>query len=174
MSLGQRLTLLVGIVALVPAGIATFLGYEASSREVTDRVGSSIGRIAVDVNDLIDRNLFERYGDVQAFATNPALLDRDSWYKRGAKNNRVVQAAAVRQLEQLVRGEHSAHRGEVSDVRVSRATTPAAVRMAGPSAASKSVVPMTRPTVRPTPMVVTPSAAEEAIPFGDTGTYGSF
>jgi hypothetical protein len=129
MSLGQRLTLLVGIVALVPAGIATFLGYEASSREVTDR---------------------------------------------GAKNNRVVQAAAVRQLEQLVRGEHSAHRGEVSDVRVSRATTPAAVRMAGPSAASKSVVPMTRPTVRPTPMVVTPSAAEEAIPFGDTGTYGSF
>ena len=40
LSLGQRLTLLVGIVALVPAGIATFLGYEASSREVTDRVGS--------------------------------------------------------------------------------------------------------------------------------------
>ena len=36
------------------------------------------------VADLIDRNLFERYGDVQAFALNGSILDKSHWYK---KNN---------------------------------------------------------------------------------------
>ena len=34
------------------------------------------------IADLIDRNLFERYGDVQAFALNGLIQNKDSWYKK--------------------------------------------------------------------------------------------
>ena len=40
--------------------------------------------------DKIDRNLFERYGDVQAFGFNAVVEDRSQWYKVGAANNRIV------------------------------------------------------------------------------------
>ncbi len=43
--------------------------------------------------DKIDRNLFERYGDVQAFASNPVLQNRSHWYKPGEKDNPIVGAA---------------------------------------------------------------------------------
>ncbi|GAB4178750.1 MAG: hypothetical protein OHK0024_16920 [Thalassobaculales bacterium] len=36
---------------------------------------------AAAVNDVIDRNLFERYGDVQAFLLNGAVRDRVNWYR---------------------------------------------------------------------------------------------
>ncbi len=35
------------------------------------------------IADLIDRNLFERYGDVQAFALNGTIQDNSHWYKKG-------------------------------------------------------------------------------------------
>ena len=41
---------------------------------------------AAEVGELIDRNLFERYGDVQAFTTNAATKDIHNWYKGGAQN----------------------------------------------------------------------------------------
>ena len=40
--------------------------------------------------DKIDRNLFERYGDVQAFGFNDVVEDRSQWYKVGAANNRIA------------------------------------------------------------------------------------
>ena len=38
------------------------------------------------LNDLIDRNLFERYGDVQAFGLNTAVQDRSNWRAASADN----------------------------------------------------------------------------------------
>ena len=84
---------MVAVVALVPASLVTVLSYRASSRTVTERVGASIQRAAIDINDIIDRNLFERYGDVQAFATNPLLQDRRLWYQRGSAHNPIADAA---------------------------------------------------------------------------------
>ncbi|QOV91042.1 methyl-accepting chemotaxis protein [Humisphaera borealis] len=43
--------------------------------------------------DKIDRNVFERYGDVQAFASNAVIHDKDSWYQAGADKNKIVAAA---------------------------------------------------------------------------------
>ena len=40
----------------------------------------------------IDRNLFERYGDVQAFGLNQAINTTGDWYKVGAETNSVVRA----------------------------------------------------------------------------------
>ena len=34
------------------------------------------------IADLIDRNLFERYGDVQAFSLNGLIQNKDNWYKQ--------------------------------------------------------------------------------------------
>lgn len=45
---------------------------------------------AVEVADKIDRNLFERYGDVQAFGYNTVIEDQSQWYKVGAKENKIA------------------------------------------------------------------------------------
>ncbi len=37
---------------------------------------------AANVGELIDRNLFERYGDVQAFGVNSSARDTNNWYKQ--------------------------------------------------------------------------------------------
>lgn len=41
---------------------------------------------SVNILDVIERNLFERYGDAQAFGLNSAVLDKNSWYKAGSEN----------------------------------------------------------------------------------------
>jgi methyl-accepting chemotaxis protein len=42
--------------------------------------------MAVQINELIDRNLFERYGDVQAFGLNQAATDPANWGNPAADN----------------------------------------------------------------------------------------
>ena len=42
--------------------------------------------IAANVGEQIDRNLFERYGDVQAFTLNSATQNKANWYHTGADN----------------------------------------------------------------------------------------
>ena len=41
---------------------------------------------------MIERNLAERYGDVQAFSTNETVLKRDQWGKPTAAENGIVRA----------------------------------------------------------------------------------
>ncbi len=63
---------------------------------------------AVAINDIIDRNLFERYGDVQAFGMNVAAHDPANWNHPGAQNplvrvmNQYVSAYGVYKLAMLV------------------------------------------------------------------------
>ncbi|HJS85219.1 MAG TPA: methyl-accepting chemotaxis protein [Acetobacteraceae bacterium] len=63
---------------------------------------------AVAINDIIDRNLFERYGDVQAFGLNVAAHDPANWKHPGAQNplvrvmNQYVAAYGVYKLAILV------------------------------------------------------------------------
>ena len=53
--------------------------FEAAFRE-------PIKTTAVALGDVIDRNLFERYGDVQAFALNPEAKDQGNWREPSADN----------------------------------------------------------------------------------------
>ncbi|MCC7143825.1 MAG: methyl-accepting chemotaxis protein, partial [Candidatus Eisenbacteria bacterium] len=48
---------------------------------------------AASIGDFIDRNLFERYGDVQAFGTNRVIAERESWYQVGSERNQIAAAA---------------------------------------------------------------------------------
>ncbi|MCP3990679.1 MAG: methyl-accepting chemotaxis protein [Actinomycetia bacterium] len=50
------------------------LGFYAvgkSNDELASKAGSDLEKAAAEAGELVDRNLFERYGDVQAFAANP-------------------------------------------------------------------------------------------------------
>lgn len=47
--------------------------------------------VAESTMDKINRNLFERYGDVQAFGVNQVISDRASWYKEGNQHNKIAE-----------------------------------------------------------------------------------
>lgn len=70
-SLRAKLQFWFQVVGLVPAiclGLSSY--YSSSSNSLHDR-GMELHLMAEQTADKIDRNLFERYGDVQAFAANP-------------------------------------------------------------------------------------------------------
>lgn len=60
--------LFAGLIPLLTVGI---IAYNLSKAALADTAGQRLQAAAADTNHKIDRNLFERYGDVQAFAFNP-------------------------------------------------------------------------------------------------------
>ncbi|MBI3505282.1 MAG: HAMP domain-containing protein [Proteobacteria bacterium] len=92
-----KLVLLLLVFGLLPVlAVGAFFKAQRSHLEeiVTDRLEDSARGIA----DVIDRNLFERYGDVQAFLLNPAVASRDNWKKPGAANALVEAMDGYTQL----------------------------------------------------------------------------
>ena len=94
--MGTLPALAIGIVAWSATGNleqATINDYQSQARHVADK---------------IDRNLFERYGDVQAFGLNGVITDRESWYDPDADNpivkamNRYVDTYDIYYLTVLV------------------------------------------------------------------------
>ena len=74
--------LLFGVVpALVLFGV--YMWAESDLRKVA---GDPMKYSATAINDTIDRNLFERYGDVQAFGLNAAAQDPINWRDQNAGN----------------------------------------------------------------------------------------
>ncbi|MBI5767742.1 MAG: methyl-accepting chemotaxis protein [Verrucomicrobia bacterium] len=59
---------------------------------LNESVADSYRATSADMLDTIDRNLFERYGDVQAFGLNHALRNRADWHQPGAAANSIVAA----------------------------------------------------------------------------------
>ena len=90
-SLNKKLILCFVCFGMTPVLILGWITLEAT-RKLIDDTGKSYETIAAGVTDRIDRNLFERYGDVQAFGANTAVEDRAAWYKVGAKDNRIAAA----------------------------------------------------------------------------------
>ncbi len=60
--------LAVGIIPVVAVGLYSVNRAES---ELIDAASAQMETAALDTGEFIDRNLFERYGDVQAFAANP-------------------------------------------------------------------------------------------------------
>jgi methyl-accepting chemotaxis protein len=68
-----KLILLLVLVGPVPMAIASFLSYNQASGDLAEKAGTEQAEVAFNAIDKLDRNLFERYGDVQAFAgSDPA------------------------------------------------------------------------------------------------------
>jgi PAS domain S-box-containing protein len=80
-----KLCLLFLIFGVAPLMVVMPITFEKLD-EMHDTTLHDMQITAAQVGDLIDRNLFERYGDVQAFGTNSAAKDTNNWYKGGASN----------------------------------------------------------------------------------------
>ena len=76
-----------GLIPLAIVGVMTW----TTANKIIDTTANQYNTIAAGVADKIDRNLFERYGDVQAFGLNRVILDKDAWYQPG-ESNPVVSA----------------------------------------------------------------------------------
>ncbi len=79
-TLRTKLTLLFlgfGALPLAVAGPVAMNSLDQLRQEKLNGMQAS----ADSVNELIDRNLFERYGDVQAFGVNHATTNTANWYK---------------------------------------------------------------------------------------------
>lgn len=87
MALGLRgkLTLLLTLFGLTASGVmlAVFMYFvDTLQAPLSDRLGQT----AMTTGETIDRNLFERYGDVQAFGLNVAAADPYNWRRPGDAN----------------------------------------------------------------------------------------
>lgn len=78
------------VMGLVPMGLLGLLSYNSAYQALNERAGLRMQSVAIAVADKIDRNLFERYGDVQAFA-----------YNRGAQESPADATAAANFLTKL-------------------------------------------------------------------------
>lgn len=76
---------LVGLVPTLVIGAIAVRSVDAGKAARGERLQAT----AVQLADRIDRNLFERYGDVQAFALNRVVHDRTQWYQQGADTDLV-------------------------------------------------------------------------------------
>jgi methyl-accepting chemotaxis protein len=66
-------------IGIVPLAVVGALAYRQSGQALGRRGGDRMFLIAEGIIDTVDRNLFERYGDAQAFAGNPAArADRET------------------------------------------------------------------------------------------------
>jgi len=79
--LTPKLVALLLVFACIPTLVVAFIGYDATT-DLEDGVGARFEATAVSIADKIDRNLFERYGDVQAFASNRIVHERNNWYAK--------------------------------------------------------------------------------------------
>lgn len=62
------------VLGLLPAMTISVIAYQKSQDIIFTENGHSVESESKAAIDMIDRNLFERYGDVQAFAANPYAL----------------------------------------------------------------------------------------------------
>ncbi|RNC82100.1 MAG: HAMP domain-containing protein [Phycisphaera sp.] len=75
---------------ILPAGAVAFIGWNAAS-SIGKSVEDQMVMTSTSMIDTIERNLFERYGDVQAFGLNGVVQNHENWYTQDAENP-IVQA----------------------------------------------------------------------------------
>jgi len=85
-----KLTTLFILFGFVPTVVVGLIAYSAS-QTIEGSVGSRFQAQAEGVADKIDRNLFERYGDVQAFGFNSVLDQKAHWYSTDIEENPIVR-----------------------------------------------------------------------------------
>lgn len=84
-SVGARLIAAMLGIGLVPLLAVSWMSSQALSHTAQERTGV-LEASAQTVMSRIERNLFERYGDVQAFGLNQGIYNKEDWYVRGSKN----------------------------------------------------------------------------------------
>ena len=87
--IAAKLVTMFAIFGMVSMAAVGYLGSSATG-EMENAAGTSLQGTAENIADKIDRSLFERYGDVQAFASNRIVGERYNWYSQ--ENNEIANA----------------------------------------------------------------------------------
>lgn len=87
--LRTKLVLLFVVFGLTPAAILSYIAFSATNT-LEEGMSDSFRVVAENIADKVDRNLYERYGDVQAFALNRVIFDREAWYKSTPADNPII------------------------------------------------------------------------------------
>jgi methyl-accepting chemotaxis protein len=85
MKLRAKLLLTCLTIALLPTIAIAYIAWTATD-QISEDQGEIYRATAQQMLDTIDRNLFERYGDVQAFGYNTVISNTEAWYKPGPGN----------------------------------------------------------------------------------------
>ncbi|MFZ4761759.1 MAG: methyl-accepting chemotaxis protein [Alphaproteobacteria bacterium] len=80
-----KLVMVMLLFGILPAQFI-FMRFLHSERSLQEIFGDRIKHAASTTNELIDRNLFERYGDVQAFGMNEAAWTQYNWNRPDNSN----------------------------------------------------------------------------------------
>lgn len=88
--IAAKLMILFSLFGLIPIATVGYMGYSAVG-EIEKTVGENFQGVASNVADKIDRNLFERYGDAQAFGKNRIVQERYNWYVPNEHDNQITQ-----------------------------------------------------------------------------------
>ncbi len=90
MKIRTKLTALFLGVGLIPACTIGTVAWLATD-DMFETISAGYESHAAGLAEKIDRNIFERYGDVQAFGLNAVIRDKAQWAKRGEAST-IVQA----------------------------------------------------------------------------------
>ncbi|MBP7253540.1 MAG: HAMP domain-containing protein [Alphaproteobacteria bacterium] len=89
LSVRTKLVILLVVFAIVPT-VAMYSVFANKEEEIRQMAEDTLRDSTKTIGELIDRNLFERYGDVQAFGYNTAAYDSAHWSKPSAENPLIV------------------------------------------------------------------------------------
>jgi methyl-accepting chemotaxis protein len=82
LNIQKKLLILCLALALTPIFVLSLVMYRAQEA-ISVTYGQQCQAAAARLAETIDRNLFERYGDVQAFSVNDTARNTELWYKGG-------------------------------------------------------------------------------------------
>ncbi len=85
MSVKAKLATILVVLGILPAVVIDVALY-LNKQELEKGYQDNLTQFAVGIGEVIDRNLFERYGDVQAFGYNTAAYDPANWRNPAPEN----------------------------------------------------------------------------------------
>ena len=85
-----KITGILLVFGLVSA-VSMMLAFEASRSDFENNAAKLVINSANSINEIVERNLFERYGDVQAFGLNAAAHNPEN-FRRPSDSNPLVKA----------------------------------------------------------------------------------
>jgi methyl-accepting chemotaxis protein len=86
LNIRTKLTLLFLSFGFMPFIVAMPIIFSKVNSILEKVILDDMGDSATQIGDIIDRNLFERYGDVQAFGINSSARDVKNWYNQKSDN----------------------------------------------------------------------------------------
>lgn len=85
LSIRYKLMILLVIIGALPALTISYV-FTVNEKDLRAKDSKQLAEVAKTLGEIIDRNLFERYGDVQAFGFNTAAYDEKNWDNPGDGN----------------------------------------------------------------------------------------